>query len=261
MSFSFLHPGNAKIFHKMGYFTDQEGIISRYFREAEAWITHLENTKAFILTSSKNKDKNKAAILGSGWLLDIPIEELSQSFREVWLFDIKHPLQIRSRVEKLKNVKLSETDISGLAIPLYKEVKARHRNDLSFDINKILPQFDFDLSDFSFVASCNILNQLDIILIDYLKKSLDVTSVLEQKIRRFIQDNHLHILPKTKSCLITDVEELWVDKYECIKKQQSLIYTANMPVDPTKKWTWYFDNHYTYQDNYKTWFYVHAYDM
>jgi hypothetical protein len=261
MSLPFLLSGNAKIFHRMGYFKDQEGIIRRYLRETEAWRLHLESTKAFMLTSSENKDKNKAAILGSGWLLDIPIEELSRLFREVWLFDIKHPLQIKRRVEPLKNVKLLETDISGLAIPLYNEIKAHRKNVLGFDFHNIRPQFDFDLSGFSYIVSCNMLNQLDIILLDYLKKSLVIPAELDPKIRRLIQDSHLHMLPKSKSCLVTDVEELWADKNNCIQKRHSLVYTQHLPLNPSKKWTWHFDNHYTYQDDYKTWFEVHAFDM
>ena len=41
---------------KMDYFSDQQGIIRRYQREKEGWDIHLNNSKQFILESSKTKN-------------------------------------------------------------------------------------------------------------------------------------------------------------------------------------------------------------
>ena len=68
------------ILKKFGFFKDQNGIINRYLREKEAWQAHLSNTRDFIINSSMNKDNSKAVILGSGWLLDIPVDELSKKY-------------------------------------------------------------------------------------------------------------------------------------------------------------------------------------
>jgi len=240
----------------MGYFGDQEGIMRRYIREIDQWKSHLENTRKAILKFASNKRKNKVAILGSGWLLDVPLNELSETFKEVWLFDIKHPSPVYRKAEKLGNVRLVETDVSGFAIPVFGLVKNSKKSGSKLDINSLLPKFDFNLEGFDFVVSCNMLNQLDIILIDYLKKECKIAASDESQLRRFIQETHMNLLPKNKSCLISDVEEQWVDSDGQIQQQKSLVYTDKLSANMKESWIWHFDNYFTYNTKYKTWFNV-----
>ena len=245
--------GNNSVFSKIGYFSDQEGIMSRYIRESEHWKTHLENTKSFILKASENKWKTKAAILGSGWLLDVPIEQLSSKFEEVWLYDVKHPAQIRRKIDSYTNIKLVETDISGFARNIFDNAK---RPLTDFSLLNLRPRFDFDLHDFDFVVSCNLLNQLDIILIDYLKKKQKLTADTELQIRRLIQETHLKLLPKLKSCLISDIEELAIDAQNNVIGKKPLVYTDKLQLNSSDSWVWKFDNHQTYHLQHNTWFNV-----
>jgi hypothetical protein len=260
MSFFYLK-NDTKIFRKMGYFTDQEGIMRRYIREANSWKPHLDHTKQFILNASKNKERNKAAILGSGWLLDVPLAQLAEDFAEVWLFDIKHPSPIRRKVENLKNIKLIETDISGFAVAVHEMAKAFRKSNNILNINNLKPRFDFELQDFDFVVSCNMLDQLDIILVDYLKKKCILSVTDEMQLRRLVQDFHLSLLPKTKSCVISDAAELWVDGKGDIKQTKPLVYTDKLSDDLEDSWIWHFDNNYTYHSSYKTWFKVIAVEI
>lgn len=156
------------LFNKLGFIKDQNGILRRYIRETEAWAMHLNKTKKTILDQATTKSKNKAAILGSEWLLDVPLSELALLFNEEWLFDACHPPQIKQQVSKLGNVKTIVTDISGLALPIFKLVNKKHSPDNAIQL--LTPSFNFDLSEFDFVVSCNLLNQLDIILLDYISK-------------------------------------------------------------------------------------------
>lgn len=85
---------NAYKLHKMGFIQDQNGIIRRFKREKQNWDDHMTQSKSFILKSAKNKENlpdnlsakqaDKAgvtcAVLGSGWLLDLPLDELSEMF-------------------------------------------------------------------------------------------------------------------------------------------------------------------------------------
>jgi len=249
---------NRKIFRKLGYFTDQEGIMSRYISEAEQWKSHLENTKASILQEAADKDTQKAAILGSGWLLDVPFEKLAERFNELWLFDIKHPAQIRKKIKGFKNIRLMETDISGFATPIYEEARSMRKTKSEIDLTNLKPRLDFSLKDFDFVVSCNILNQLDIILIDYLRKCCKITTEFELRLRRLIQETHIGLLPKLKSCLISDVEELSVDKEGKIIHKKPLVYTDKLPQNLNNEWIWHFDNHSSYRLHCNTWFKVVA---
>jgi len=79
---------------KMGYFKDQEGIARRYISEKSNGDNHLTNTKKFIFNCLEENRSKKVSILGSGWLLDIPVEYLLKNFKEVVFYDIRHPRQI-----------------------------------------------------------------------------------------------------------------------------------------------------------------------
>jgi hypothetical protein len=246
--------GEGDVYRKMGYYNDQQGILRRYLREKEFWDIHLDKTKKFILKKAQIRDKGKAAVLGSGWLLDVPAEELSAMFDEVWLFDIRHPLQIRHRLAKFQNIRFIGTDISGFARPVYLSLK----NNRKFE--DILPEFDFDLSSFDYVVSCNILNQLDILLIDYIKKKMNLDGNTETMLRKKIQQFHLQLLPEFRSVLISDAEELLLDKSSQIFDRRPLVFADDLP-EPSETWMWHFDNHCMYNELYNTCFQVHAFEL
>jgi len=213
------------------------------------------------LNAAQNKGSQKVAVLGSGWLLDIPVAELLEMFGQVWLFDIKHPVQVKKKFERYPEVKLVEVDISGFALEIYKLSRKIKSKKSEIAIDTIKPNFDFELSDFDLVVSCNLLNQLDIILIDYLRKTCKVTSQVEIQLRKLIQDIHIQLLPIKRSCLISDIEELSIDKHGCIIHRKPLIYTDKLSTELKSEWTWFFDNHLTYKSHCNTWFNVVAVDI
>jgi len=240
---------------KLGFEKDQDGILKRYLGETDAWAPHLDRTKAAVMDQSATKSKTKAAILGSGWLLDIPLDELASLFSELWLFDIRHPFQIKKQVSKHNNVKLVETDISGLALSIS---NLAHKKSPEISLSSLIPAFDFDLSEFDYIVSCNLLNQLDIILMDYLSEHIRITTEEEIMLRRHIQQTHLQLLPPNKSCLIADTEEIWLNKKNEMSGKKQLIFTDLPEKGVLDQWIWYFDNHYTYHPHCKTWLKVSA---
>ena len=56
---------------------------------------------------------SRVTVLGSGWLLDFPLREISDTGTEVYLIDIVHPPEVREQVRELNKVTLIEDDISG----------------------------------------------------------------------------------------------------------------------------------------------------
>ncbi len=228
---------------KMHYLSDQQGIIERYLKEAESWALHLENTKNAIIKNAGNKKNGTCAILGSGWLLDVPIDYLIQHFNKVYLFDVVHPTQIKHKMAKYKNVVLIEQDITGGAIneffnsvQTFKSFKKR-KEPADFKFNG----FNFDI-DFDYVVSLNILNQLDILLIDYIKTYNLYSQDELLNLRKSIQQKHIDSLPKGKTCLITDFEELVFDGNSSLEKTNPLVY-VHLPMDKvTDQWKWQFDH-------------------
>jgi hypothetical protein len=256
---------NKWILQKFGVFKDQDGIMNRYLREAEAWNGHLKLTREFILKVAENKPKSKVCILGSGWLLDVPFQELSEKFSQLGLIDIKHPVQIKHKLRNHSNISFMESDITGLIEPVYYTIinnnKIKARQELA-DIN---PQYDQDLieqiQDSDYVVSVNLLNQLDILICDYLLKSNQYSTEEINGFRKKIQANHIDLLPKNKSALITDYMELNLDDNGQVVNQKQLIYT-NFPENiESKEWIWEFDLQKTYHKNLKTVFKVSAIEI
>ena len=201
---------------EMGYSSDQDGIIDRYLRENQNWKEHLENTKKFIIDAAETKRKNTAVVIGSGWWLDVPVESLSQMFSVVYLVDIRHPQQIRHKAKKTSNIQLIETDCSGFVEEVYNLVKNQKANASQPDLEKLMPtNFNFGLpSSISpdFIVSVNILNQLNILICDYLKRKMKYSAEELFSFAQRIQRVHLENLIPSKSCLITDYEELIYDE-------------------------------------------------
>jgi len=250
-----------RIFKKMGYYSDQDGIHQRFAREAENWNEHLTKTKNFIIHACKNKNCQKAAILGSGWLLDVPLIELCEYFKEVWLFDIRHPAWVRHKIRNLKNVHLVECDITCFAVHIYEAIRNRSKNKEAIAWDLLRPVTDLSLDDFDFIVSCNLLDQLDDIPVEYIRNHGRIDEEAEQILRKKIQQSHLRLLPVSKSCIITDMEELLVDSQEQIVHKKKLVYTS-IP-DPThnETWIWKFDRQGRYNPHFQTWFAVEAFEI
>jgi hypothetical protein len=234
--------GQKKMVRKMKFISDQEGIMNRYLREEDNWSTHLKNTKHFILDSLQEKEIKSVAILGSGWLLDLPLKELSERFKKILLVDVYHPPQIIKKVDKYKNVTLFETDLTGGGIKYCWDL--RKQKDEHFS-KYILDEFKAKKPNFPFspdaFISLNILNQLDILLVDYLsKKNGGISEIEFTRFRKNIQQFHLDWITKKPGCLISDMAELNSEP----KSQQSekKLVHVNLPKAKRKEeWTWDFD--------------------
>jgi hypothetical protein len=250
-----------KILRKMNFLSDQEGIMSRYLKESSNWESHLNNSREFILKSVRKRKISKISLLGSGWLLDVPLDELTKMFSEILLIDIFHPPQILHKLKKIPRVKHIEMDITGGMIhEVYHLVKEFRKSGKKKDVSLLqskgfLPQFNP-----GFVVSLNILNQLDILIVDYLKKYEVYNDEEILMIRRIIQQAHLNSLPEGNSCLISDVEEMIYDR-EQLEKRNALVH---VPIPEGKRrntWEWLFDSQKTYHPGKITRFNVVAVEL
>ncbi|MGM0408225.1 MAG: hypothetical protein ACQERU_09575 [Bacteroidota bacterium] len=248
---------------KMKYLSDQKGIINRYIREKADWDKHINNTKKFILKSAESKLNGKAVILGSGWLLDVPLKELSENFAEVILIDIIHPPHVLKKIEQYENVIPKKADITGGLIDyVYSTIKTDKKNK-----SKTLLSggrlFSYAIpSKVDFVVSLNIMTQLNTLLTDYMKASKLYSDVELNSFARQIQESHLEILPKGKSCLITEFEEELYDDENQLLGVNPLIF-VDLPESKLSetRWKWEFDSSMTYKDDAKTIFNVIAIDF
>lgn len=231
----------------MGYLHDQQGIIRRYLREHSNWKNHLDRTRSFIessfpLQGGPSKPKASVAVLGSGWLLDVPLEHLMQVFGKVYLVDVFHPPQIRKKAGKLNNVMLVEEDLSGGGIEQVWNFSSGKGPASPTDLVKSL-QLKLPLADLapSAFISLNLMNQLDILLCDYLIKHSRVEENLLDQLRSKIQSFHLHWITKKPGCLITDTMEISIHK-DGREEQKPLLFSSLPEGQRREKWTWEFDS-------------------
>ncbi len=254
-----------KVIRKFSFRKDQDGIINRYLRERSGWQSHLDNTRQFILESAATKEKKSVCVLGSGWLLDVPLEELSEMFDKVVLVDIIQPRQIKHKASKLGNVEVVETDITGgAATAVYELLKKKKKNaelqlaDAEFDSKNF--GLDVDISQFSFVVSVNLLNQLDILIVDHLIEQELFDNEQSMLLKKRIQKQHLNSLPIGKSCLISDYKEQ-VYNGEAFERSRDLVFVQLPKGNFHEKWVWKFDSSGRYYHKRKTYFDVKAIDF
>jgi hypothetical protein len=229
----------------MGYYDDQAGILRRYRRETQNWDAHLQHTRQFVIDAAQGMNRQSAIVLGSGWLLDVPLQELSAMFAQVTLADIRHPAKIKQTAEKLGNVECKACDISGFALPVYRYVQQYRRSKKRPPLDCIVPDVMPDWSKYDFVFSCNILSQLDILLVDYLSQFFELDGNELTAFRQKVQQTHIDSLSPTPSCLVADYEERTYSPDGQLLNTKPLI---DHPITAKKyvHWTWTFDTKMTY---------------
>ncbi|OFX61241.1 MAG: hypothetical protein A2046_16670 [Bacteroidetes bacterium GWA2_30_7] len=249
-------------YNELGYITDQNGIFTRYNREKKNWDEHLEKCKNYIISFCENNSTENIVILGSGWLLDVPIEYLSKRFKKVYLIDVNHPINIKKLQRSYSNLEFIVDDITGGIAKLAQQSvldfkKTKTKVELSEFEKVYYKQNIYDSS----IISLNILNQLDIIIIDYLKQYKIYAEQEILQLRTIIQNNHIQFLSKNRTCLISDIEEYIINKNDIIEKTNQLVH-CQLPIGKnSKEWIWKFDTKMRYIDNKKTYFKVLATEL
>ena len=240
---------------RAGYVSDQLGIRNRFLRESGNWKSHLDNTRNFIVEAARKTEKHTSvAVLGSGWLYDVPIDELSQMFESVTLVDIVHPEPVKARAARMPNVRLVTADLTGGAVQ--QAMNAPSFQSFVDWLPSAVP--DINLREFDLVVSVNLLNQLDIILCDYLKKRFRVGEEQLLPVRKMVQQNHISWLPAGCTCLITDYCQVDIPLDGSQKNETQLVY-ADLPQTSSKaEWEWIFDTNQRYSEKNNTVFKVMA---
>ena len=113
------------------------------------------------------------------------------------------------------------------------------RTPFTFPESSCSPAYIFPEN--SFVISLNILNQLDILIIDYLKRKIPLSENTIRHIRERLQKDHMELLKTVPCILITDYEELLINRDGEEGEIKNLLYTELLPSNYTEDWTWHFD--------------------
>lgn len=230
-----------RILHRMGYYSYQEGLIRRHLDQAEGWIEHEKRCRSFILDALAEVNPEIVTVLGSGWLMDLPLAEIAEKCRLVRLVDIFHPPGVIRQIAEMNNVEIIEADVSG---GLIREVweKAGKRNVFNRlrTLEGIMVPFYELPADSGMVISLNILTQLEVLPEKLLKKKSRAAEVEFAGFRREVQQNHLESISKFPSVLISDASEIIFNKRGDRSEHITMLVSPDEGIKEDE-WIWDFD--------------------
>ena len=237
-----------RMLHKLGYYNYHNALLNRSFNQHGGWDSHCDRCRSYILNALDRYKPEKVTVLGSGWLLDLPLAEMVEKTLKVCLIDIVHPPEVIYQTRTFSNVELLEEDVTGGLIEEVWQKTGKHffsgklKSLQNVNIREYSPT-----SDPGMVISLNILTQLEYLLVQFLKKRASIREDELNQFRSEIQKKHTDFLKKHRSILISDYAEIFTDKSGNITTIPSLL--TDLPQGHfQEEWTWQFEqtNNYLY---------------
>ncbi len=224
----------------MGYYDYQQGLIVNYMNQGEGWLSHQKKCRDFILNAIDFFLPEKITVLGSGWLLELPLLEMSEKADEIILVDIIHPPEVITQTAGIKHLKLIEDDITGgLVEKVWKWAgKGTILNRKSFPEMINIPYYH--LEDPGMVISLNVLTQLETLPLRILEKKAVKDKEKIFSFRKRIQDKHICFLKQHKSVLISDTKEIFMDSAGETTEERTML-TRLPQCLREETWTWDLD--------------------
>jgi hypothetical protein len=230
-----------RILHKLDYYNYQQGFIFRHLNQGTGWHEHISRCHRFILKAIEHYKPESVTILGSGWLLEIPLENILSKVKKIYLVDIIHPPGILQKAGKIPGIEFITDDISGGLIRVIWEKTSKLTFFRKLDTIKdiFIPEYKPGF-DPGMIISLNILSQLDVLPLKYLKRKSRADDLELTNFRREIQTSHINFLKKYRSVLISDLTEIFMDRSGNKTENETVI--TEMPSGIYREdWIWNFD--------------------
>ena len=234
-------PSYRSILHRMGYYNYQQGLIYRHLNQKSGWDSHLSHCRDFVMKAINEIKPSRITVLGSGWLMELPLAEMAERTEKIFLVDIVHPPEVIEQTAGLRNVEIYEQDVSGgLIEEVWKKAgKKTFLNKLPSLEAIVIPEYQ-PVEDPGLVISLNILTQLEVLPERLLRRKSKATDEDFIRFRRDIQEKHLGFLKKHLSVLITDESEM-IFKADGTKNENITLLAELPPGRISDKWIWDFD--------------------
>ena len=223
---------------KYGYL---KRLIALEFRERRcrgAWGPHLARTRQFIVKAIDLVPRPRSVVIvGSGLLLDVPLEDLADRFERVYLVDMFHMPQVRRAVRRYFNVKLLAGDVTGL-FAMLKEDKAP--GPRTPPPSPRIPH----LADADMIVSCNCLTQLAGPFNDLFRATRGFADADCDMLSAQVMEKHLAAITHEAAgvgVVITDTERFAMQG-DRIVSRTDLLKTVRLPPAPRpqfdEEWDW-----------------------
>lgn len=231
----------APLARKLGYIREYVRQKARWTRNVQAWLPHLEKSRAFIRTAIQQcSGSNLVVVAGSGMCLDIPLEELSKTFKKVLLVDLVHPREIVLLADKLGNVRLSLNDLTGI-LPAIADAKQGGRRlpleSMGRSGPEALARKFPEVADADLVISANTLAQLPLIPMERLWATGIYSDSDLEALASNLVDGHIAWL-RSFACptaLLTDL--FWISLSQDSAQTTHPLYGADLGA-PQERWEW-----------------------
>ena len=230
--FKYLTNPASKSAKQLGQLQESIAMEARHKRSRQQWAPHLEKTKSLIEESSKLiKNPDEVIVLGSGLLLDVPIDFLANHFKHITLVDVVHLKCAHNNIKKYNNISLIEHDVTGLSEQLINE-----KQQTQIQENPSIPHLN---ANTSLVISVNMLSQLHLSPIKYVKEKLKHTEKQQDKLTKNIMQTHVNMLSELpcQACLITDYIRNYSNGKSQITEQEEALPGIKLP-KPDANWFW-----------------------
>jgi hypothetical protein len=228
--FSYLQTKGTKTAKDWGYIYQNVSLRFRARRCAKAWQSHVDASHQFIRDHFAKVNPKSVMIIGSGILMEIPIEDLLAKAEKIFLVDLVHSREVRKLAHRYPQVELIERDISSLLGLLKKGTGPFQLKQIPW---KQLPSWDLPKVDW--VISANLLSQISLII----SETLPMTTETYDKFARSVRDQHIERLFEQAPhvLLFADFETHYTDrKGERIKTES---YEVNLRgLKPDREWVW-----------------------
>lgn len=219
----------------LGYLDETLAMRRRHLRNGKSWQAHLDNTRRFVLSAAEeSRKKNRLVIVGSGLLLDVPLEELAGMFREILLKDVVCLPEVRKRIKKYGNVTFIEQDVTNLAERLFEGGKQVVADLPEAGVCRAVTD-EADL-----VVSLNILSQLWVIPRSFAVRRLRhiPPERIEEWCREIVEAHYTRLRSLSCDvCLVADFEQVKRDRGGNVITRSSTVYDLSLP-GPDETWTW-----------------------
>jgi hypothetical protein len=220
---------------EMGFDREFWGIRRRYQQFRPEWEAHCVQAEKIILQAAAQCPQHRRVIvIGTGWLHDVPVAELSNMFSSVTLVDLLHPFSVRWHLRRFPNVQLRVADISGVLEATWQAVE---RGEAVLPVSR--PDLFLEEEEVDLVVSLNLLSQLPCMPSWYLKKVGKFPEKQVELFNRQLVEAHLDYLPRLPGvvCLIADFELITRSPAGEEVARRSTLYGNAMPY-AGQEWEW-----------------------
>lgn len=234
-AFEYLTTPCDPLARRLGYLSEAVALGSRHRRQRQNWVPHVAACRRFITQAAEQAPKGgRAVVIGSGLLIEIPLEDLTARFDEVLLVDIVHTRSVRKRVAGMPMVRLVALDVTGAVAPL-DEALERGRDLPTGFAPPALP----GPPPCAFAISCNLLSQLPLMPLDAIERRAPaIPDAARLAFAQRLATDHLRWLAglAERAALFSDTESLWLNNGAVIEREDS-VWGLPLPA-PDSSWLW-----------------------